>query len=121
MCRARRRRRCPTPFAACVHTLTTDNGKEFTQHERIAKALAADFFFAHPYASRERGANENMNGLIRQFFPKNMCFKSITPADVDFAAHRLNRRPRKCLGFTTTHEIFMRQLHSRHHTVALQT
>ena len=50
-----------TPFAACVHTLTTDNGKEFTQHERIAKKLGADFFFAHPYASWERGANENMN------------------------------------------------------------
>lgn len=61
-----------TPFAASVHTLTTDNGKEFAQHERIAGNLDADFFFAHPYASWERGANENMNGLIRQFFPKKM-------------------------------------------------
>ena len=65
-----------TPFAACVHTLTTDNGKEFTQHERIAKKLGADFFFAHPYASWERGANENTNGLIRQFFPEKMRFES---------------------------------------------
>jgi IS30 family transposase len=47
-----------TPFAACVRTLTTDNGKEFAQHERIAGKLDADFFFAHPYASWERGANE---------------------------------------------------------------
>jgi hypothetical protein len=68
-----------TPFAACVHTLTTDNGKEFAQHERIASALDADFYFAHPYASWERGANENMNGLIRQFFPKKLRFDSITP------------------------------------------
>jgi IS30 family transposase len=58
------------PFSMCVHTLTTDNGREFAQHERIAATLDADFFFAHPYSSWERGANENMNGLIRQFFPK---------------------------------------------------
>ena len=110
-----------TPFAASVHTLTTDNGKEFAQHERIAEELDADFFFAHPYASWERGANENMNGLIRQFFPKKMCFDSITPAQVAFAMNRLNHRPRKCLGFKTPHEVFMKQLHSRHNAVALQT
>ena len=110
-----------TPFAACVHTLTTDNGKEFTEHERIAKTLNADFYFAHPYASWERGANENMNGLIRQFFPKKMCFTSITQRDVALAMHRLNHRPRKCLGFKTPHEVFMQQLHSRHNSVALQT
>ena len=67
-----------TPFAACVHTMTTDNGREFAQHERIVKELGADFFFAHPYASWERGANENMNGLIRPFFPKKMAFELIT-------------------------------------------
>jgi IS30 family transposase len=109
------------PFAACVHTLTTDNGKEFAQHERIAEKLDAGFFFAHPYASWERGANENMNGLIRQFFPKKMRFDSITAQDIAFAMHRLNHRPRKCLGFKTPHEVFMKQLHSPHNTVALQT
>jgi len=110
-----------TPFAACVHTLTTDNGKEFAQHERIAEKLNADFFFAHPYASWERGANENMNGLIRQFFPKKMSFQTITQRDIEFAMHRLNHRPRKCLGFKTPHDVFMKQLHSRHNAVALQT
>ena len=110
-----------TPFAASVHTLTTDNGKEFDQHERIAEALNADFFFAHPYVSGERGANENTNGLIRQFFPKKMCFDSITHDQVAFAMDRLNHRPRKCLGFKTPHEIFMMQLHLRHSAVALQT
>ena len=110
-----------TPFAACVHTLTTDNGREFAAHARIASALDADFFFAHPYASWERGANENMNGLIRQFFPKKLRFGSITPRQIDFAMHRLNHRPRKCLGFKTPHEVFMKQLHSRHNAVALQT
>ena len=110
-----------TPFMRCVHTLTTDNGKEFAQHQRIAEKLDADFFFAHPYASWERGANENMNGLIREFFPKKMQFESITKKDVAMAMHRLNHRPRKCLGFRTPHEVFMEQLHSRHNVVALQS
>ena len=110
-----------TPFEADVHTLTTDNGKEFAQHERIAKKLAADFYFAHPYASWERGANENMNGLIRQFFPKKMAFDDITDQDIAFVTHRLNHRPRKCLGFKTPHEVFMNQLQSHHSDVALQT
>jgi transposase, IS30 family len=110
-----------TPFAACVHTLTTDNGREFAQHERIARKLDAAFFFAHPYSSWERGANENMNGLIRQFFPKKMRFDSITAKDIAFAMHRLNHRPRKCLGFKTPHEIFMKHLHLPQNAVALQT
>ena len=109
------------PFAACVHTLTTDNGKEFAEHQRIARTLDADFFFAHPFAAWERGANENMNGLIRQFFPKKLRFDSITPLQVAFAMHRLNHRPRKCLGFRTPHEVFIKQLHSLHQRVALQT
>ena len=62
-----------------------------------------------------------MNGLIRQFFPKKMCFDSITPDQIAFAMHRLNHRPSKCLGFKTHHEVFMKQLHSRHNAVALQT
>lgn len=108
------------PIKACVYTLTTDNGREFAGHERIARALGADFYFAHPYASWERGANENMNGLIRQFFPKKLRFDSITPHQVAFAMHRLNHRPRKCLGFKTPHEVFMTQLKLRHNAVALQ-
>ena len=89
-----------TPFAHCVHTLTTDNGKEFAQHERIATALNADFYFAHPYASWQRGTNENRNALIRQFCPKKMHFDCITVPDIELAMNRLNHRPRKCLGFS---------------------
>lgn len=57
------------PYREIVHTVTSDNGKEFAEHERIAEALQADFYFAHPYASWERGTNENTNGLIRQNAP----------------------------------------------------
>lgn len=108
------------PFAECVHTLTTDNVREFAQHQRIAGELGADFYFAHPYASWERGANENMNGLIRQLFPKKISFREITQKDIEFAMQRLNHRPRKYLGFKTPHEVFMKQLHSSHNPVALQ-
>jgi len=110
-----------TPFAACVHTLTTDNGREFAQHERIAASLGSKHFFAHPYASWERGANENMNGLIRQFFPKKMGFENITLQDVECAMDSLNYRPRKCLGFKTPHEVFWKEVHSCHKRVALRT
>jgi IS30 family transposase len=110
-----------TPFTDIVHTLTTDNGKEFAHHERIAKKIKAKFYFAHPYSSWERGANENMNGLIRQFFPKKLAFASITEHDVKSAMNSLNHRPRKCLNYKTPQEVFMKQLQSHQHAVALQT
>jgi len=106
--------------SSCVHTLTTDNGKEFAQHERIAEKLKADFYFAHPYSSWERGANENMNGLIRQFFPKKMSFESITKRDIKQAQDYLNHRPRKCLGFKTPFEVFTNELQLANSAVALQ-
>ena len=84
-----------------VHTITCDNGKEFTDHEEFAKALGAEVYFAHPYASWERGTNENTNGLIRQYIPKNTKFSDLTCADMKFVENRLNTRPRKCLSFAT--------------------
>lgn len=92
-----------------VHTFTADNGKEFADHERIAHALQADFFFAHPYAAWERGANENMNGLIRQYVPKTQDFGSVTEADLKWVINHLNHRPRKCLDFQSPFEVFFDQ------------
>ena len=94
------------PHKKAVHTLTADNGKEFAAHEAIAKALEADFYFAHPYHAWERGTNENTNGLIRQYFPKNMDFSTITDEQVNFVMDRLNNRPRKSLGFLTPMQVF---------------
>lgn len=94
-----------TPLSKQVYTLTADNGKEFAQHEAIAKALNADFYFAHPYASWERGLNENTNGLIRQYFPKSCDFTTITQQDLDHVMHKLNNRPRKCLGMKTPNQV----------------
>jgi IS30 family transposase len=89
-----------------THTITADNGKEFADHERIAKMLNTNVYFAHPYSSWERGTNENTNGLIRQYFPKKRSFVTITQQDIEFVMDRLNNRPRKCLGFKSPNQVF---------------
>lgn len=94
------------PLRHWVHTLTVDNGKEFAQHPQLAKALNARVFFAHPFASWERGLNENTNGLIRQYFPKKHDFTRITEKQVKHVMDKLNNRPRKCLGFKTPNQVF---------------
>lgn len=87
-------------------TITFDNGKEFTLHQKIGKSLAADTFFAKPYHSWERGTNENTNGLVRQYFPKKTNFATVTQADVRRVERILNNRPRKCLDFKTPNQVF---------------
>ena len=96
------------PHRKKVHTITSDNGKEFAGHEDIAKELKADFYFAHPYSSWERGTNENTNGLIRQYFPKNRDFTTITQQEINTAMERLNNRPRKRLGYKTPSQVFFK-------------
>ena len=96
-----------SPVSNQVITLTSDNGKEFSDHKRIANELNAQFYFAHPYASWERGSNENTNGLIRQYFPKSRDFKTITQKEINQVMHKLNNRPRKCLGIKTPNQVFL--------------
>jgi IS30 family transposase len=103
------------PFTGFVHTITGDNGKEFAEHVRIAEALKANFYFAHPYSAWERGTNENTNGLVRQYFPKKTDFSMIEVAETQLTAEKLNQRPRKCLDFMTPFEVFFLP------SVALQT
>jgi len=94
------------PHARHVHTLTFDNGREFAAHTRMAEALGARVYFAHPYASWERGLNENTNGLIRQYFPKTRPLHEVSHGETTAAMNALNHRPRKALGFRTPHEVF---------------
>jgi len=94
------------PIREQVHTITFDNGKEFSRHESIAKELDCKAYFAKPYHSWERGQNENANGLLRQYFPKAMGLLDVTTKEVVEAVHRLNDRPRKCLGYKTPYEVF---------------
>ena len=89
------------------HTLTSDNGKEFACHTRVAQSLGIKFFFAHPFSSWQRGTNENTNGLIRQYFPKKTDFSPLSCDDLSFVTDRLNNRPKKCLDFRTPYEVFL--------------
>ncbi len=89
-----------------IKTITSDNGKEFANHQEIAEELDIDFFFAKPYHSWQRGANENLNGLVRQYFPKGSSFENITEASVKEAEDILNNRPRKRLGYKTPNEVY---------------
>lgn len=92
-----------------VLTMTADNGKEFAGHETIAIALATDFFFAAPYASWQRGTNENHNGLVRQYLPKGIDFATVSDAEIAEIERRINTRPRKTLGFRTPLEVFLEE------------
>ena len=93
-----------------VQTITSDNGREFSEHEEIARQLTADFYVCHPYSSWERGANENTNGLIRQYFPQQTEFATITEMHIQAAQEKLNHRPRKTLGFLTPYEVYFKEL-----------
>lgn len=96
------------PFKKYVYTITGDNGKEFSCHETLSEFLKSAFYFAHPYSSWERGLNENTNGLIRQYVPKGSDLSPLTNSDLELIMNRLNRRPRKCLGYKTPEEIFFK-------------
>lgn len=97
-------------WAPLMHTMTTDNGKEFANHERIAEQLGIDFYFATPYHSWERGANENLNGLVRQYFPKGSNFENIDEKAVESAERILNNRPRKRYGYLSPNEVFAKAI-----------
>jgi IS30 family transposase len=88
------------------HTITYDNGVEFSDHEFTERDTKTTIYFAHPYHSWERGTNENTNGLLRQFFPKKTSFATITIKDVKKAEKLINSRPRKRLNYLTPTEVF---------------
>ena len=89
-----------------VKTLTTDNGTENFEYEKIQEELEISCYFAHPYCSGERGTNENTNGLIRWYFPKGTDFATISNDDIQAVEIALNNRPRKRLGWKTPLEVF---------------
>ncbi|VAW10825.1 hypothetical protein MNBD_BACTEROID03-899 [hydrothermal vent metagenome] len=95
-----------------IHTITSDNGKEFANHKEIAEELNIDFFFARPYHSRERGANENLNGLAGQYFPKKSDFDLIEKDQVEPTEKILNNRPRKRYGYLTPNEVFVNAINN---------
>ena len=108
-----------SPYLNWLHTITADNGKEFASHKIISSQLSVDFFFAKPYHSWERGANENTNGLIRQYIPKKTSFENIDNQYIKYVQDKLNNRPRKKLNFLTPIEFL--SINLKNQKVALVT
>ncbi|MDR2963896.1 MAG: IS30 family transposase [Bacteroidales bacterium] len=98
------------PYIQNVHTITTDNGTEFAEHEYISKKLKTRIFFAHLYASWEKGAIENTNKLVRQYIPKKSNFDTINNQQIKQIQYKLNKRPREKLNFYSPKEIFFLNL-----------
>lgn len=87
-------------------TITSDNGTEFHQYKKVEKACNVKFYFATPYHSWERGSNENVNGLIRQYLPKAKSMARVTQHQCERIAEALNTRPRKRYDYKTPKEIY---------------
>lgn len=87
-------------------TVTFDNGPEFHGYKKIEAKFPITCYFANPYHSWERGSNENLNGLIRQYIPKGVSMKNIDQRYCDRIADELNSRPRKRYGFRSPKELF---------------
>lgn len=110
----RKARRVARKIESCLETLperlrrtmTFDNGKEFADHQRLARRLDLAVYFAKPYCSWQRGTNENTNGLLRQFLPKGTDLKSVSWQELKHYTRLLNDRPRKRLGYRTPAEVF---------------
>ncbi len=91
-------------------SMTFDNGKEFAEHQRLSRSTGMEVYFCDPYASWQKGTNENTNGLLRQFFPKGTDFTLIRHREVARVEQLLNERPRRRLGYQTPAEILQKYL-----------
>ena len=89
-----------------IHTITSDNGREFADHEYVSNKLGIKFYFADPYSSWQRGCNENLNGLIRQYFPKKTNFDTVSKNEIKRVENQLNKRPRKRFGFKSPIQVY---------------
>lgn len=98
------------PYKQFVFSITSDNGTEFYQHEMIARKLDAQYYFAHPYSSWERGLNEYTNKLIRQYIPKKEVFENYTNEQILKIQHKINARPRKNLNFDNPKNEFFKNI-----------
>lgn len=94
------------PYKNTIKSITYDNGSEFSKHERINKVLNIKSYFCKPYHSWEKGTVENINGLIRRFFPKGTNFDTISEEDISYVEDWINNRPMKILNYMTPNQKF---------------
>jgi transposase, IS30 family len=95
------------PYKELVHTITSDNGREFANHQIIAQKLDTLYFFADPYSSWQRGLNEYTNKLYRQYLPKKSNLNNYDTQYFVTITKKLNNRPRKLLNYKTPLQVFM--------------
>ena len=98
------------PYKKNVLTITTDNGSEFMNHRWLTKHIGATVYFADPFCSGQKGAVENANKLLRQYFPKGTDFRIVDQEELDRIQAKINRRPRQKLNFSSPKEIFFNSL-----------
>lgn len=91
---------------AAVKTITTDNGKEFARWEDIEKALNCQVYFADAYCAWQKGTNENLNGLLRQFYPKGRNLSHVNSKTLQKNLALLNARPKKVLNYQKPVDLF---------------
>ena len=99
-----RLRDIPSPY---LKTLTRDRGTENMGWIDIESRLSIRVYFAHPYCSQERGSNENLNGLVRRFFPKKTDFAKVSDEEIRKIEYLINTRPRKRFGGKTPLEVLL--------------
>jgi len=100
-----------------VHTITCDNGSEFARHKTVERRLRCHVYFADPNSPQQRGSNENLNGLIREFFPKGKSLAHVNRQQAIEVAIQLNRRPRKRLGYDCPRNVFAELAGKSHYLV----
>jgi IS30 family transposase len=93
-----------------LKTATVDRGKEFACHSTLETQFGVDVYFADPYSSWQKGSNENASGLLREFFPKRTDLAKITQDQIQTGLQLIHHRPRKCLGWKSTHQSFQEEL-----------
>ena len=98
------------PYKANVLTITTDNGSEFMNHQWLARRIGATVYFADPFCSGQKGAVENANKLLRQYYPKGTDFREVKQVELDKIQAKINRRPREKLGFSSPRIEFFKLL-----------
>ena len=94
------------PHLSSLKSITYDNGSEFSMHEKINKTLNTKSYFCKPYSAWEKGSVENINGLIRRFFPKGTDFGNISIKQIKYVENWINNRPMKVLNYLTPNEKF---------------
>lgn len=101
------------PYKKFVHSITSDNGKEFAEHKKISNKILTEFFFAHPYSSWERGLSEYTNKLVRQYIPKKSIFSQLNDKEINDIQYKINRRPRKKLNYDSPKNIFFKFVNNK--------